>query len=216
MATSNDKTKDLYDFLTSEGYNFMGDEKSFRENMKDTNKVKNLYDFLSNEGYNFMGTQQEFGQKMRQPSSLAQRVQAAAESGTFPFVGSVGSQQGVSAENEKKPLWQMSAELGMQGRANREGVQRMESIKKGSALGNAFGGSREPLTGKRYTESGEETNELGQWYDTQKNNQQRKTEAEYGETLKANIDNSRAANKEALAAIEEKERKSAPRGGGYG
>ena len=183
-------------------------------------KESELYDALSgisdDEGVDFgIGTKEEWTGSFSRPS-LTQRVQAAAESGTFPFVGGVGSQQGVSAENEKKPLWQMSAELGMQGRANREGVQRMESIKKGSALGNAFGGGREPLTGKRYTESGDETNELGQWYDTQKNNQQRKAEAEYGETLKANIDNSRAANDEALAAIEEKERKSAPRGGGYG
>lgn len=150
-------------------------------------KESELYDALSgisdDEGVDFgIGTKEEWTGSFSRPS-LAQRVQAAAESGTFPFVGSVGSQQGVSAENEKKPLWQMSAELGMQGRANREGVQRMESIKKGSALGNAFGGGKEPLTGKRYTESGEETNELGQWYDAQKNNQQRKAEADFGSNI---------------------------------
>lgn len=174
----NDNVKELYNALVADGAK-VGSEDEFNEWFQaDKNNRREIYEAFKNDGAK-VGEFEEF-EAWANPPSLAQRAQAAAESGTFPFVGSVGRQQGVSAENEKKPLWQMSAELGMQGRANREGVQRMESIKKGSALGNAFGGGKEPLTGKRYTESGEETNELGQWYDAQKNNQQRKAEADFG------------------------------------
>ena len=59
MATTNDKIKDLYDFLSSEGYDFMGEENAFREKLNDNNKVSDLYNFLQSEGYDFMGTQED-------------------------------------------------------------------------------------------------------------------------------------------------------------
>jgi hypothetical protein len=39
----NDKVKDLYDFLTNEGYDFMGSEDDFRGKLKDGAKAGELY-----------------------------------------------------------------------------------------------------------------------------------------------------------------------------